>query len=243
MKKKKVNQAPLKLALIGAGGRMGLEIAKAAKESQQFDLYLAISRTKLNSEFLHQSVIIHSELLKNADLMIDFSSPELFSEALAVAVKLKKPLVSGTTGLTDKQFKEIQKAAKKIPVLWASNMSLGVALLNEAIKLFSQIKDFDFQIEEFHHNKKKDNPSGTAKTLQQTLEIAVEKQLPPIMGVRGGGIFGVHKIYAMSEQETICFEHTALNRAVFAQGAVRAALWLSKKKPGLYKMSEVLLKS
>jgi 4-hydroxy-tetrahydrodipicolinate reductase len=244
-KNKKSNEfkTKIKLGLIGSGGRMGHEISKAAKDSGAFDLFLGVSRSSTNKEFLHQLQTLQNENANNVDLWIDFSSPELFDDALATAVKFKKPFVSGTTGLSDKQFKNIDKAAKKIPILWASNMSLGVALLNEAIQLFSKISDFDFQIEEFHHNKKKDNPSGTAKTLQQTLEISVGKQLPPIMGIRGGGIFGIHKVYAMSDQETICFEHTALNRAVFAQGAVRAGLWLYKKKPGLYKMSEVLLKS
>ena len=240
-----MNQEParIQLGLVGAGGRMGKEISWVAKNSGKFDLYLGIARTNANHEFKYQSNKLFDANAKNVDLWIDFSSPELFDEALATAVRFKKPFISGTTGLSDKQFKNLEKAAKKIPIIWASNMSLGVTLLNEAIKLYSQLKDFDFQIEEFHHNKKKDKPSGTAKTLQQTLEIAIEKQLPPVLSVRGGGIFGVHKVYAMSDQETICFEHTALNRAVFAQGAVRASLWLYKKKPGLYKMSEVLLKS
>lgn len=244
-KNKKIIEAKskIKLGLVGSSGRMGQEISKAAKDAGCMDLYIGVSRSSENSHFVHQTKNIQDDKLKEVDLLIDFSSPELFDEALQAAVKFKKPFISGTTGLSEKQFKNIEKAAKKIPILWASNMSLGVALLNEAIKLFSQLNDFDFQIEEFHHNKKKDNPSGTAKTLQQTLELSVEKQLPPIVGIRGGGIFGIHKVYAMSDQETLCFEHTALHRAVFAQGAIRAGLWLYKKKPGLYKMSEVLLKS
>ena len=100
---------------------------------------------------------------------------------------------------------------------------------------------FDFQIEELHHNRKKDNPSGTAITLQNELAAVTKTQPPKPIGIRGGGIFGVHKVWAMSDEEVLCFEHQALNRTVFARGAVRAAQWLvKKKKSGLYSMKEVL---
>ncbi|WP_374029484.1 4-hydroxy-tetrahydrodipicolinate reductase [Bdellovibrio bacteriovorus] len=125
-------------------------------------------------------------------------------------------------------------------MLWSSNMSLGVAVLNEALKSLSAISHFDFQIEELHHNKKKDKPSGTAITLQENLEKAVGRELPEALAIRGGGIFGVHKIYAMSDEEVLTFEHTALNRTVFAKGAVQAAEWLVKQKPGLYQIRDVL---
>ena len=121
-------------------------------------------------------------------------------------------------------------------------MSLGVAVLNQALELCSQLEGFDFQIEEFHHKRKKDNPSGTAITLQENLEKATERKLPPPIGMRGGGLFGIHKVWAFSEEEALLFEHQALNRAVFARGALKAARWLSQQEPGLYGMKDVLQK-
>jgi 4-hydroxy-tetrahydrodipicolinate reductase len=149
-------------------------------------------------------------------------------------------VVSGTTGIDAHQITALKKAAQKIPILWASNMSLGVAVVTEALEVFSRIRQFDFQIEEFHHNRKEDRPSGTAKSLQQKLEQVVGRALPEAISIRGGGIFGIHKVHAMSEEEHIVFEHTALNRAVFARGAVEAAQWLCSKKKGYYSMRDVL---
>ena len=119
-------------------------------------------------------------------------------------------------------------------------MSLGVAVLTEALEVFSKISQYDFQIEEFHHNRKKDRPSGTAKSLQEKLEHSVGRKLPEPVSIRGGGIFGVHKVHAMAEEEHLVFEHIALNRAVFARGAVEAAQWLCSKKKGFYSMRDVL---
>lgn len=182
-----------------------------------------------------------SEKGLGVDIWIDFSSPEALKDTLKRAAANKKPVVCGTTGFGRKEKKLLAKYSHEIPILWSSNMSLGVAVLNEAIKVLSAISHFDFQIEEIHHSKKKDKPSGTAITLQENLEKAVGKKLPEALAIRGGGVFGVHKVYSMSDEEVLTFEHSALNRTVFARGAVRAAEWLIKqRKPGLYAMSDVL---
>jgi 4-hydroxy-tetrahydrodipicolinate reductase len=120
-------------------------------------------------------------------------------------------------------------------------MSLGVAALAKAIQSLETLKNFDFQVEEFHHSKKKDSPSGTAIFLQSKLEKTVGKKCPHPLSIRGGGIFGVHKIYAMSENEVLCFEHTALNRKLFADGAVTAAIWISSQKKGLYDIQDLIV--
>ncbi|MBX2988074.1 MAG: 4-hydroxy-tetrahydrodipicolinate reductase [Bdellovibrionaceae bacterium] len=206
----------LKVGLWGASGRMGQEVSRLLADAR--DLSLAE---------------------KSVDIWIDFSSPEGFDEILKKAVKAGTPLVSGTTGLSAKQKDALKKAGRKIPVLWASNMSLGVAVLNEAIRLFSRLEGFDFQIEEIHHNRKKDRPSGTALTLQETLREAVGGKIPDVLSMRGGGVFGVHKVWAFSEEEVLMFEHQALNRAVFARGALAAARWLAGRPAGLYHIRDV----
>jgi 4-hydroxy-tetrahydrodipicolinate reductase len=120
-------------------------------------------------------------------------------------------------------------------------MSLGVAVLKKALSVFKATKHFDFQVEEWHHRHKKDSPSGTAIYLQTELEKVIERPCPPAMVMRAGGIYGVHKIYAASDEEIIQFEHTAINRTVFARGALVAAQWLHHKPKGCYSMDDVIL--
>lgn len=218
----------LKIGLLGSTGRMGTEISRLVEASREVEISLA---PKKKSQ-------LKSADFKKVDVWIDFTLPEAFEQNLKMAVESQKAFVCGTTGLSTQQYKLLASAAKKIPVLWASNMSIGVAVLNRALEAFSAISDFDFQIEEIHHIHKKDKPSGTAITLQKNLEKVVKRNLPHPLSIRGGGVFGVHKIFAMSAEEVVTFEHTALNRGVFAKGAVKAAMWLAGKKPGLYSIED-----
>lgn len=220
----------LKVGLIGSTGRMGQEIEKILGASAKSELFYApLRKEKLDEK---KAALV--------DVWIDFSQPEAFAGNLKMAEKFKAPFVCGTTGFTAKEKALLKKYATKIPLLWSSNMSLGVAVLNEALKSFGAIPHFDFQIEEIHHNKKKDKPSGTAITLQENLNAVIGKEAPEPLAIRGGGVFGVHKVFALSDEEVITFEHQALNRTVFARGAVTAAEWLVNKKPGLYQMRDVL---
>lgn len=213
------------IAICGANGKMGKEICKILK------------RKKINFIKIEN---LHKIKVQNILLIIDFSSPEGFNQALDLAVKMKKPLVSGTTGLTQLQFKKIKKSGKKIPILWSPNMSLGIALLKKSLNIFKDIPDFNFQIEEAHHKYKKDSPSGTALNLQAELQKQTHKKLPKIISIRKGQIFGIHKVHAKSVDEQIVFEHKALNRRVFASGAIRAATWLLHQASGVYKIEDVI---
>jgi 4-hydroxy-tetrahydrodipicolinate reductase len=230
----------VKITVIGANGRMGSELPAAAKQ-MNLKLHSGVVRSGVANGYTKTFYNFDKELAAETDVLIDFSVPENMKAVTSFAAKYGIPLVSGVTGITKDHRKILQKTAAKVPVLWSANMSLGVAVLTEALKVFKAIEGFDFQIEEFHHNKKKDNPSGTALHLQSALEdIRAEKLNPPV-GIRGGGIFGVHKVHAMSQEETLCFEHVALSRQVFAKGALRAALWLRSRKPGLYQMGDLLV--
>ncbi len=233
MKKKSV-------AVIGAAGRMGQEIGRLLLDSKLLKPALGVLRSGEAPVYAKTTKKITVDSLSEIDVIIDFSSVDSFNSYLKLAEKSGKPLVTGVTGISAEQKKQLAKVAKKIPVLWAPNMSLGVAALTDALSSLSSLKNFDFQIEEIHHNKKKDKPSGTALHLQAELERSVGKKCPEPVAIRGGGVFGVHKVYAMSDDEVIVFEHSALNRKVFASGAVRAAEWLINKKPGLYDMKDVL---
>ena len=130
------------------------------------------------------------------------------------------------------------KEAAKTAVFWAPNMSIGIHWLLHILPHFSHLTEMDFQIEEIQHKEKKDNPSGTALLLFDNLKKVVAS-LPPPLFIRGGGVFGVHKIMALGQDEVIEITHSALNRKVFAVGALRVAQWIRNKKPGFYSMADV----
>lgn len=205
--------------LFGASGKMGKEI-----------LALVNKDKKLKA----------TDKIAKADVIIDFSNHEAFMKNLDEAVKNKVPFVCGTTGLSDKQFKALAKASKKIPVLWASNMSMGVNVLNQMLKSLRALSDYDFVIDETHHVHKKDAPSGTALTIQKHLEKAIKKKVKDVISHREGEVFGQHKVIVTGPEETLLIQHDALNRTVFAKGAVTCAKWILKKKPGNYSIEDVL---
>jgi 4-hydroxy-tetrahydrodipicolinate reductase len=174
------------------------------------------------------------------DIVIDFSSPELIEECIEFCLKRKIPLVSGTTGLSDKQYNLLKDASEKTAILWSPNMSLGIALFKKCMDAFAVDTDFDYIIEEWHHKHKKDSPSGTAIMLGKHLESITKKNIKPIVSYRAGGIYGVHKLHLVSDEEHLSIEHMALNRAVFAKGSLVSAEWLTKKTKGLYNIDNVL---
>jgi len=220
----------LKVAVFGSSGRMGQEVLSLARESKDVSIVAEIS-SKTDLKKVN---------LKDADVLIDFSVAAAFPKALQIAIDHKLPLVSGTTGLSAADQKSLTAAAKKIPILWAPNMSLGVATLTKALEVFSALSHFDFQIEETHHRHKKDKPSGTAIHLQKKLQSVLKRDLPEPLALRGGGVFGLHQVHAMGDNETLIFEHRALNRKLFADGALKAAQWLVRKKNGLFELADIL---
>lgn len=236
MMKRKIN-----IGLIGASGKMGQEILRLCAGGAGIQVKALISRNEISGWSKRSEKEKKAALRKKADVWIDFSHPELFEDVLLFAAETQTPLVSGTTGVGAKLETLLARAGKKIPVLWASNMSLGVAVVNEMLKLLSMLEGFDFYIDEIHHLRKIDNPSGTAKTLHATLQNAVGKKVPAPVGHRVGAVYGIHRIGAASAQEMITIEHQALNRAVFAEGAIKAARWLVNQKRGVHNISEVVL--
>lgn len=229
----------IKVGVVGAAGKMGQELLQVINDAGLIPFF-GVYNSKKPAGFVHIANNYQDKHASEVDLWIDFSLPDNFEQSLKSISAYRKPIVSGTTGLSAKQKDLLKEAAKHSPVLWSSNMSVGIAFLNRLLSMFSSIKDFDFQIEELHHRNKKDAPSGTAKTLQENLEAAIGKSVPPTLSIRGGGIFGVHRIWAMSDQEVITIEHQALNRKVFAEGALKAGLALMKKSPGLYSMKDLI---
>jgi 4-hydroxy-tetrahydrodipicolinate reductase len=229
-----------KVGLIGATGRMGKEISEVISEHEKFEAWIGVGKSNKENGFKFNSQSVDHEKAAQADLWIDFSNPEAILNYLPQIIKMKKPLVSGTTGFSDLQFKKIVKAADSIPLLWSPNMSLGIAILRKTMAQFAQISHFDFQIEEIHHKHKKDAPSGTALHLQSQLNKVITKKNPEPLSIRGGGVYGQHKVWALGEEEYLCYEHVALNRKVFAKGAIWASEKMLKKANGFYTFEDLL---
>ena len=235
----------IKIGVFGGGGKMGAAVEQMSNSlSEKLGLapFLFAGGAKESAQFsISVSSIdkVEEDVLADVDVWIDFSSPEGLEHLLKVTKKFKTPVVSGSTGLSDRQFLLLKKDAKTRPLFWASNMSLGLWAFRQALSGLKHIAHFDFAVEEFHHNQKKDKPSGTAKTIHKDLERILNKKVEAPVSFRMGGIFGVHNVYAASSNEVIMLQHQALNRTVFAEGALIAAAWLYKQKPGLYSMDEL----
>ena len=223
----------LKIGILGSSGRMGQEVQTVILASGH------ILGPQISSDNFKN--FLSDRKNPGVDVWIDFSTPEVLKTFLTHLDQFPTALVSGTTGVSLQLMAELKKRSKKSAVFWAPNMSVGIAIITQMIESFKSLNDFDFQIDETHHKHKKDSPSGTAILLQNKLqEVVGKKKLPKPLSTRGGGVFGVHRIQALSEEEVISIEHTALNRQVFAKGALWAALKIRNLKPGFYEMKDLL---
>jgi 4-hydroxy-tetrahydrodipicolinate reductase len=220
----------VRVALIGARGRMGQTIVDLAKDdprinvSAQCDLGDAIEPA-----------------MNNSDVAIDFSNAGAIDEVCSAAVKYRKALVIGTTGHSSEQRQLIEKTAQSLPIVFASNFSVGVNALFALTRRAAEIlgEDFAPQITETHHTKKKDAPSGTAKTLGEILK-QTGKSNAPIQSIREGDVVGDHTVIFLGTEERLELTHRAGSREIFARGALRAAEWIVGKPAGLYSMQDVL---
>lgn len=199
--------------------------------------------------------------INKADIWVDFTMPEAMLAHLELALAAKKAMVIGVTGLTDAQYQRVQQAAKHIPIVWAPNMSVGVNLLLHLVQTAAKVmgQTADIEIIEAHHRFKKDAPSGTAMAIGASIAKALDRDLTKVAvygregitgereqqtigfaTVRGGDIIGDHTALFADLGERLEISHKASSRNTFAQGALRAALWLQNKQSGLYSMQQVL---
>ena len=252
----------IKVGVFGASGRVGKLIIEDLKQSEGMQLSAVYARRELDFG-IDPSVLVTSEmdaLLRASDVVIDFSLPEACEKLLEAALNNPTPLVIGTTGLSVHQLNLLKEASQRMPVLYATNMSLGVALLNKLVYQASQaLRDFDIEIVEMHHRHKKDAPSGTALTLAESAakargleldEVRVSgrdgnigersKDEIAVMALRGGDIVGRHTVGFYNDGEFIELNPTATSRNTFSKGAIRAARWLVEQKEGLYSISDCL---
>ena len=254
---KKIN-----LGITGCMGRMGHELIKSSKKNKSFNLRVLTENRNINKTIKGIIPEFNSETaFKKADIIIDFTIPKCTLEVLKIASKLKKKVVIGTTGFSRSQESQIKKYSKKIPILKAGNMSLGVNLLMCLTEIASKSLNENYlsKIFEVHHKHKKDYPSGTALMLGKGIADGKGKNLYNLIGkkflnkksfpygkkinfnsLRKGEIIGEHEVKFSSGKEIITLNHEAFDRALYSDGALTAAKWLMRKKPGLYSMRDLL---
>ncbi len=243
-------------------GRMGQQLIKSSKADKNIKLTTLTENRLVKKKISGIEVSLnHEKTFKNVDLIIDFTVPKCTFEVLKIASKLKKRVVIGTTGFTKKQENIIKKFSKKIPILKAGNMSLGINLLMYLTEITSKSLGDNYlsKIFEIHHKHKKDYPSGTALMLGQGIADGKNRNLYSLIGkkylnkksfpygnkinfnsIRKGEIIGEHEVKFSSGKEIITLNHEAFDRALYSDGALTAAKWLMKKKPGLYSMRDLL---
>ena len=254
---KKIN-----LAISGCMGRMGQQIIKSVKSDKNFKIVTLTESEKIKKKISGVKLSLNSEkALKKADLIIDFTTPKCTFEILKISAKFKKRVVIGTTGFTKKEENLIKKFSRKIPILKAGNMSLGINLLMYLTEITSKSLGNNFlsKVFEIHHKHKKDHPSGTALMLGRGIALGKNKDFYKMIGkkylnkkkfpygkkinfnsMRKGEIIGEHEVTFSSGKEIITLNHEAFDRALYSEGAITAAKWLINKKPGLYSMRNLL---
>ncbi|MDB2500267.1 4-hydroxy-tetrahydrodipicolinate reductase [Candidatus Pelagibacter bacterium] len=254
---KKIN-----LAITGCLGRMGQQLIKSSKSNNNFKIVALTESKTINKKIFGIKLDINTnEAFKKADVIIDFTIPKCTLEILKIASKLKKRIVIGTTGFTQNEERTIKKYAKKIPILKAGNMSLGVNLLMYLTEIVSGSLGDNYlsKVLEVHHKHKKDHPSGTALMLGNGIANGKNKNLYNLIGkkflnkksfpfgkkinfnsIRKGEVIGEHEVSFSSGKEIIKLNHEAFDRALYSDGALSAAKWLSNKKAGLYSMRDLL---
>ena len=247
----------IKLVISGCCGRMGRSIATLALSDSTCSIGAALEApgheaighdygAVLGRTANLQVPVVDDprEAIKRGDVLVEFTVPAVTVEHVGLAQQLGKPMVIGTTGLSEAQVGTLRSAAKTIPIVFSPNMSVGVNVLFELAQAAAQRlgASFDVEIVESHHRQKTDAPSGTAKRLADVLASARKQPSAsvPVHAVRAGDIVGDHTVIFAGPSERLELTHRAHSRDVFAQGALKAAQFIVRQRPGLYDMSHVL---
>ena len=252
----------INLAITGCMGRMGQQLIKSATKDKSIKLVALTENRLINKKISGIKPELNNEkALNKANVIIDFTIPKCTFEVLKIAYKLKKKVIIGTTGFTEKEENLIKRFSRKIPILKAGNMSLGINLLMYLTEITSASLGNNYlsKVFEVHHKHKKDHPSGTALMLGKGIAVGKNKNFYKMIGkkylnkkkfpygrkinfnsIRKGEIIGEHEVTFSSGKEIITLNHEAFDRALYSEGAITAAKWLINKKPGLYSMRNLL---
>ena len=252
----------IKLAITGCLGRMGQQLIKSSKNNKDFKIVTLTEDRIVSKRISGVKLELNTvNAFKKASVIVDFTVPRCTLQVLKIALKLKKRVVIGTTGFSKREENLIKKFSKKIPILKAGNMSLGVNLLMYLTEIASKSLNYNFltKVYEVHHKHKKDHPSGTALMLGKGIADGKNKNFNNLIGkkylnkktfpygkkinfnsIRKGDIIGEHEVSFSSGKEIVTLNHESFDRALYSEGALSASKWLMKKKTGLYSMIELL---
>lgn len=247
MTKEREKTMKLTIGISGISGRIGQRLIPIIKAGD--NLSISCGLVSAHSKYTNKDIKISQEC-HQSDIWIDFSTPDAFEKVLSHCVETKTPLVTGTTGLSKKHYKEIENAAHVIPVLWASNFAISVNLIQQLLSRYTQLRQSGVEITETHHVHKVDRPSGTAITLARSIKphgilktIKEDEFLlddVKIKSIRDAQVAGIHSIELENSSESISITHTAKTPEIFARGAINVAKWLSKKDTGFYTMNDYI---
>jgi len=250
---RKMEEKEIQVCIVGARGKMGLEIGNVVRQDPDLTIMWEV-----DLEQAPVKSITDVPWNQTVDVVINFTNPEATLESARWCNNRKIPLVTGTTGLNEDQKKKLKLASKAVPIVFDSNMSLGVNLIDSVLPHFAKVlTGFAIEMVEIHNENKKDSPSGTAIRFAQTLVKAKGGEIVygrakghsdnrpinevVVHAIRGGTVPGEHTIYFLGPDEVIEIHHRALSRKIFALGAIKAVKWIvNVKKPGLYSMNNVL---
>jgi 4-hydroxy-tetrahydrodipicolinate reductase len=238
-----MTESQMRLLVHGASGRMGRALLRLAADDSRFIVVAAVSRAGVAFDGLSVPFFASSELsgCPQFDVAVDFSLPDGFDRLLAECLRRRAALVSGTTGLDDHQRTRISEAGNSIPIVWASNFSLGVVVMEDLVRRAAQaLGNWHIDITETHHEHKKDAPSGTALTLARAAQHG-QRAVPEIRSVREGEVIGEHCVRFSGAGEYLELTHRASNRDVFSLGALEAAARLPGRSAGLWRLSDLML--
>ncbi|WP_456403120.1 4-hydroxy-tetrahydrodipicolinate reductase [Hydrogenimonas sp.] len=252
----------LKVGVYGANGRVGQLLVKNLGEDPETEVAALCERDRIDYHAPEGSLVTNDAkiFLDSCDAAIDFTVPEATEALLRAAIERPRPLVIGTTGLSEAQYALLKEASEVMPILYATNMSAGIALLKKLVQMTAEtLGDFDIEIVEQHHRYKKDAPSGTALTLAefaakgrgldlQKVRVSCRDGMTGersrdeigVMAIRGGDVVGRHTVGFYNDGEFLELNHTATSRETFSKGAVRACKWLAGQPAGLYDISDAL---
>ncbi len=252
----------IKLAITGCLGRMGQQLIKSSKNNKDFKIVTLTENRIVSKKISGVKLELNTvNAFRKASVIVDFTVPRCTLQVLKIASKLKKRVVIGTTGFSKREENLIKKLSKKIPILKAGNMSLGVNLLMYLTEITSKSLSYNFltKVYEVHHKHKKDHPSGTALMLGKGIADGKNKNFYNLIGkkylnkktfpygkkinfnsIRKGNAIGEHEVSFSSGKEIITLNHESFDRALYSEGALLASKWLMKKKPGLYSMRDLL---
>ncbi len=237
---------PIRVIVVGAGGRMGGEVVRLLSQQKDITLVAGVEAvghpllgTPIGSGFVVADL---KDVLSQTDVVVDFSAPGAAIENVRVCADGGKPFITGVTGFSDIQIQELKNAGKQVPVVYAPNFSVGIAVLNklvsEAVELLGE--NYEIHIIETHHKKKRDAPSGTAKMLIATIKAKMKEKQIGVSSIRTGDVVGEHIVIFGGPGERVELIHKAESRVAFAAGVITAIRFIVNRPPGFYSMADIL---